>query len=53
MSQTRRLYSSLGIGELLTVKAAALLLLGALVATAAVFYSNAYASHGHVEEEEA
>jgi hypothetical protein len=53
MSRTRRLYSSLGIGELLTAKAGGLLLLGALVATAAVLYGNAYASHGHVEEEEA
>jgi len=53
MSRTRRLYSSLGIGELLTAKAEGLLLLGALVATAAVLYGNAYASHGHVEEEEA
>lgn len=53
MSRSRRLYSSLGIGELLTAKAGGLLLLGALVATAAVFYGNAYASHGHAEEEEA
>jgi len=53
MSRTRRLYSSLGVGELLTVKAGGLLLLGALVATAAILYGNAYASHGHVEEEEA
>lgn len=53
MSRTRRLYSSLGVGELLTVKAGGLLLLGALVATAAVLYGNAYASQGHVEEEEA
>jgi hypothetical protein len=51
MSQSRRLYSSLGVGELLTAKAALLLLLGAVVATTAVFYGNAYASHGHVEEE--
>lgn len=51
MSQSRRLYSSLGVGELLTAKAALLLLLGAVVATAAVLYGNAYASHGHVEEE--
>jgi hypothetical protein len=47
------LYSSLGIEELFTVKAGGLLLLAALVATAAVLYGNAYASHGHVEEEEA
>jgi hypothetical protein len=51
MSRSRRLYSSLGIGELLTVKAGGLLLLAALVAVAAVLYGNAYASHGHVEEE--
>jgi hypothetical protein len=51
MSQSRRLYSSLGVGELLTAKAALLLLLGAVVATAAVLYGNAYASQGHVEEE--
>jgi hypothetical protein len=44
---------SLGIGELLTAKAGALLLLGALVAVSAVLYGNAYASHGHAEEEEA
>jgi hypothetical protein len=53
MSRSRSLYSSLGIGELFTAKAVGLLLLGALVATAAVLYGNAYASHGHVEEEEA
>jgi hypothetical protein len=51
MSQSRRLYSSLGVGELLTAKAALLLLLGAVVATAAVLYGNAYASQTHVEEE--
>jgi hypothetical protein len=51
MSRSRRLYSSLGIEELLTVKAGGLLLLAALVAVAAVLYGNAYASHGHVEEE--
>ena len=51
MSQSRRLYTSLGVGELLTAKAALLLLLGAVVATAAVLYGNAYASQGHVEEE--
>jgi hypothetical protein len=51
MSRWRPVYSSLGIGELLTAKAAVLLLLGAVVATAAVLYGNAYASHGHVEEE--
>ena len=51
MSQSRRLYSSLGVGELVTARAALLLLLGAVVATAAVLYGNAYASHGHVEEE--
>jgi hypothetical protein len=45
------LYSSLGVGELLTAKAAGLLLLGAIVAIAAVLYGNAYASHGHVEGE--
>jgi hypothetical protein len=53
MSRSRSLYSSLGIGELFTAKAVGLLVLGALVATAAVLYGNAYASHGHVEEEEA
>lgn len=53
MSRSRRLYSSLGIEELLTVKAGGLLLLAALVAVAAVLYGNAYASHGHVEEEAA
>jgi hypothetical protein len=53
MSRSRRLSSSLGIGELFTAKAVGLLLLGALVATAAVLYGNAYVSHGHVEEEEA
>jgi hypothetical protein len=53
MSRSRHLYGSLGIGELFTAKAALLLLLGAVVATAAVIYGNAYASHGHVEEEEA
>lgn len=53
MSRSRRLYSSLGIEELLTVKAGGLLLLAALVAVAAVLYGSAYASHGHVEEEEA
>jgi hypothetical protein len=51
MSRSRRLYSSLGIEELLTVKAGGLLLLAALVAVAAVLYGNAYASQGHVEEE--
>jgi hypothetical protein len=51
MSRSRRLFSSLGIGELFTAKAVGLLLLGALVATAAVLYGNAYVSHGHVEEE--
>jgi hypothetical protein len=51
MSQPRRLYSSLGAGELLTAKAALLLLLGAVVGTAAVLYGNAYASQSHVEEE--
>ena len=50
MSQSRRLYNSLGVGELLTEKAAVLLLLGAVVATAAILYGNAYASHGHFEE---
>jgi hypothetical protein len=53
MSRSRRLYGSLGVVELLTAKAAALLLLGALVATAAVLYGNAYVSHGHVAGEEA
>ena len=53
MSRSGRAFSSLGIGELLTAKAGALLLLGALVAVAAVLYGNAYASHGHAEEEEA
>lgn len=53
MSRSPRLYSSLGIEELLTVKAGGLLLLAALVAAAAVLYGNAYASHGHVEQEEA
>lgn len=47
----RRLYGSLGVGELFTAKAAMLLLLGAVVAVAAILYGNAYASHGHVEEE--
>ena len=51
MSRSRHLYGSLGIGELFTAKAALLLLLGAVVATAAVLYGNAYASAGHVEEE--
>ena len=41
MSQSRRLYSSLGVGELLTEKAAVLLLLGAVGATAAILYGNA------------
>jgi hypothetical protein len=53
MSQPRRLYSSIDVGELLTAKAALLLLLGAVVATAAVLYGNAYASQSHVEEEAA
>jgi hypothetical protein len=53
MSRSGRAFSSLGIRELLTAKAGALLLLGALVAVAAVLYGNAYASHGHAEEEEA
>jgi hypothetical protein len=48
----RRSYSSLGIEELLTFRAGGLLLLAALVAAAAVLYGNAYASHGHAEEEE-
>jgi hypothetical protein len=53
MSRSGRAFSSLGIRELLTAKAGGLLLLGALVAVAAVLYGNAYASHGHAEEEEA
>ena len=53
MSRLGHVFSSLGIRELLTVKAGALLLLGALVATAAALYGNAYVTHGHAEEEEA
>jgi hypothetical protein len=53
MSRSGRAFGSLGIGELLTARAGALLLLGALVAVTAVLYGNAYASHGHAEEEEA
>jgi hypothetical protein len=53
MSRSGRAFSSLGIGELLTAKAGALLLLGALVAVAAVLYGNAYASGHAAEEEEA
>jgi hypothetical protein len=53
MSRSGRAFSSLGMGELLTAEAGALLLLGAVVAVAAVLYGNAYASHGHAEEEEA
>jgi hypothetical protein len=57
MSRSGRAFGSLGIGELLTAKAGALLLLGALVAVAAVLYGNAYAGSGHAaegeEEEEA
>jgi hypothetical protein len=50
MSRSARAFGSLGIGELLTAKAGVLLLLGALVAVAAVLYGNAYAG-GHAEEE--
>jgi hypothetical protein len=53
MSRSGRAFGSLGIGELLTAKAGALLLLGAFVAVAAVLYGNAYAGSGHAEEEEA
>jgi hypothetical protein len=46
-----RLNSSAGLGQLLTLRAGPLLLLAALVAVAAIFYGNAYASHGHAEED--
>jgi hypothetical protein len=52
MSRSRRPYSSLGIEELLTLKAGALLMLAALVAAAAVLYGNAYVQ-AHAEGEEA
>jgi hypothetical protein len=53
MLRSDRVFRSLGIGELLTAKAGALLLLGALVAVAAVLFGNAYAGRGHAAEEEA
>jgi len=53
MLRSGRAFGSLGIGELFTARAGALLLLGALVAVAAVLYGNAYAGSGHAEEEEA
>jgi hypothetical protein len=51
MSGARRLYSSLGIEELLTWRAGGLLLLAALVAVTAALFGNAYVSHGHAEGE--
>jgi hypothetical protein len=52
MSRSSNAFSSLGIRELLTAKAGALLLVGVLVAVAAVLYGNAYAGSGHAAEEE-
>jgi hypothetical protein len=42
----------MAIGQLINVRAGSLLLLAAFVAVLAVLYGNAYASHGHVEEEQ-
>jgi hypothetical protein len=52
MSRSGRVFGSLGIRELFTARSGALLLLGALVAVAAVLYGNAYAGSGHAAEEE-
>ena len=42
----------MAIGQLINLRAGGLLLLASLVAVLAVLYGNAYASHGHVEEEQ-
>jgi hypothetical protein len=43
----------MAIGQWINLRAGSLLLLASVVAVVAVLYGNAYASHGHVEEEQA
>ena len=43
----------MAIGQWVNLRAGSLLLLASVVAVVAVLYGNAYASHGHVEEEQA
>jgi hypothetical protein len=43
----------MAIGQWINLRAGSLLLLASVVAVLAVLYGNAYASHGHVEEEQA
>jgi hypothetical protein len=43
----------MAIGQWINLRAGGLLLLASVVAVVAILYGNAYASHGHVEEEQA